>query len=175
VGGMADGGAGGLVRGRKSNRNESGAGLVEMAIVIPLLLLLVFAILDFGIFLYRDISLTQGVREAGRQGAVALYNGGNAACNGTPTDQLVCLAKQRSGVSGMKVYVIAPTNKVGAAFAVCATYQSSALTGMTQPFLPKYMHTETIMRLEQAPTTGLTTGGDNDPEGNGWASCKAPS
>jgi Flp pilus assembly protein TadG len=173
---MTDGRAGSLVRGRKSNRSESGTALVEMAIVIPLLLLLVFAILDFGMFLYRDISLTQGVREAGRQGAVALYNGGNAACNvGTPTDNLKCLAKQRSGVSGMAVYVIAPTNKVGAAFAVCATYQSSALTGLTQPFLPKFMHTETIMRLEQAPTIGLTTGGDTDPEGNGWASCKAPS
>src|SRR5437868_7816161 len=114
---MADGRAGSLVRGRKSNRNESGAGLVEMAIVIPLLLLLVFAILDFGMFLYRDIQLTQGVREAGRQGAVALYTGGNAACNvGTPTANLVCLAKQRSGVSSMAVYVIAPSNKVGDAF-----------------------------------------------------------
>ncbi len=69
-----------------------------MAIVVPLLLLLVFGILDFGVFLFRDIELTQGVREAGRQGAVALYNGGNAACNvGTPTDNLVCLTKQRAG------------------------------------------------------------------------------
>jgi hypothetical protein len=31
------------------------------------------------------------------------------------------------------------------------------------------------MRLEQAPTPGLTTGGDADPEANGWLSCKAPS
>ena len=158
----------------KPRRGESGAALVEMAIVIPLLLLLVFAILDFGMFLYRDIQLTQGVREAGRQGAVALYDGGNASCTGAPTAKLVCLAKKRSGVSSMAVYVLAPTNKVGDAFAVCATYKSSALTGLTQPFVPKYMHTETIMRLEQAPTPGLITGGDTDPEGNSWASCKAP-
>jgi hypothetical protein len=162
-------------RAMKPRRGESGAALVEMAIVIPLLLLLVFGILDFGMFLYRDIQLTQGVREAGRQGAVALFDGGNAACTGTPTDKLVCLAKKRSGVSNMAVFVkLGPTGKVGDAFAVCATYKSSALTGLTQPFLPKYMHTETIMRLEQAPTPGLATGGDPDPEGNSWASCKAP-
>ena len=42
------------------------------------------------------------------------------------------------------------------------------------PFLPKYMHSETIMRLEQAPANGLTTGGDPDPAGNNWSSCSAP-
>jgi Flp pilus assembly protein TadG len=178
--GAADSKAGGpdmRVFRRQDRRGEAGAGLVEMAIVVPLLFLLVFGILDFGVFLYRNIELTQGVREAGRQGAVALYNGGNAACNrATPTDTLVCLTKQRSGVAGMKVYVLVPSNTVGSPFAVCATYQSSAVTGLIQPFLPKYMHTETIMRLEQAPPppNGLITGGDTDPEGNSWASCKAP-
>ena len=176
MGGTTECRVGSLVRGRRANRGESGVALVEMAIVVPLLLLLVFGILDFGIFLYRNIELTQGVREAGRQGAVALYDGGNAACNvGSPTQNLVCLTKQRSGVPGMAVYVIVPNNTVGKPFAVCATYKSSAVTGLVQPFLPKYMHTETIMRLEQAPTAGLTTGGDADPEGDGWASCKAPS
>ncbi len=51
----------------------------------------------------------------------------------------------------MAVHVIVPSNTVGSPFAVCATYKSSAVTGLTQPFLPKYMHSETIMRLEQAP------------------------
>jgi Flp pilus assembly protein TadG len=167
------------VGGHKTRRDQSGAGLVEMAIVVPLLLLLVFGILDFGVFLYRNIELTQGVREAGRQGAVALYGGGNAACNtGTPNDKLICLTKQRAGVSSMAVYVkTVPNSTVGSPFAVCATYKSSAVTGLTQPFLPKYMHAETIMRIEQAPAppNGLVTGGDADPEGNGWASCKDPS
>lgn len=162
---------------RQDGRGETGTALVEMAIVVPLLFLLVFGILDFGVFLYRNIELTQGVREAGRQGAVALYNGGNAACNRpTPTDTLVCLTKQRSGVSGMAVHVIVSSNTVGSPFAVCATYKSTAVTGLIQPFLPKYMHTETVMRLEQAPPppNGLITGGDADPEGNSWTSCAAP-
>jgi Flp pilus assembly protein TadG len=158
-----------------STRDAAGVALVEMAIVVPLLLLLIFAMFDFGVFLYRDIAMTQGVREAARQGAVANYTGGNASCNlGSPTADLVCLAKRRVGVSGVSIHVIAPVNKVGEQFAVCATYRTNAVTGLTQPFLPDFIHTETIMRLEQAPTNGLTTGGDVDPEGNNWSSCKAP-
>ena len=157
-------------------RGESGVALVEMAIVVPILLLLIFGMIDFGIFLYRDIGLTQGVREAARQGAVAVYDGGDASIScGNPTQNLICLTKKRSGVSPLAVYVLlAPTYKVGSQFALCATYKSNAITGLTGPFLPKYLHVETIMRLEQAPTPGLTTGGDTDPEGNNWSSCKAP-
>jgi len=164
--------------GRRSGRfaGERGNALVEAAIVVPLMLLLVFGIIEWGVFLNRRIDLTQGVREAGRQGAVASFSGGLASCSaGSPTDQLVCLAKNRIGVSGVAVHVIAPTaNAVGSPFAVCASYKTSSLTGLMKPLLPAYMRTETVMRLEQAPANGLTTGGDVDPEGNGWSSCSAP-
>ena len=161
----------------RDGARERGNALVEFAIVVPLMLLLVFGIIEWGVFLNRKIDLTQGVREAGRQAAVASYAGGLSSCvPGSPTAQLVCLAHNRIGVGGVAVHVIAPTtNAVGSQFALCATYQATPVTGLMSPFLPKYMHTETIMRLEQAPTAGLTTGGDADPEGDGWASCKAPS
>jgi Flp pilus assembly protein TadG len=159
-----------------SGRDESGVALVEMAIVIPFLLLLIFGMVDFGIFLYRNIGLTQGVREAARQAAVANFDGDVAGCAaGTPTNNVVCAAKQRINVSGVKIYVLAPSNTVGSTFAVCATYKTTAIAGLTAPFIPKYMHAETIMRLEQAPTTGLAiAGGDADPENDGWSSCKQP-
>jgi hypothetical protein len=155
---------------------ERGNALVEFAIVVPLLLLLVFGIIEWGVFLNRKIDLTQGVRDAGRQAAVASYAGGLSSCaSGSPTTQLVCLAHNRIGVSGVAVHVIAPTkNAVGSQFAVCAKYQTASVTGLMSRFLPEYMHTETIMRLEQAPANGLTTGGDADPEGNNWSSCSAP-
>jgi hypothetical protein len=158
-----------------SGRGESGVALVEMAIVIPFLLLLIFGMIDFGIFLYRDIGLTQGVREAARQAAVAKFDGGVAGCgSSTPTNNVVCAAKQRINVSGVAIHVIVPTNTVGSTFAVCATYKTTAIAGLTAPFIPKYMHAETIMRLEQAPTSGLITGGDVDPESDGWSSCNQP-
>jgi Flp pilus assembly protein TadG len=159
---------------RPTSADEAGNALIEMAIIAPLLLLLLFGVIEFGLLLYKSIGISEGLREAGRQGAVAQYGGNVASCNLAPTDGLVCLAKQRIGVSGTAIHVIAPTNTVGSAFAICATYKSTAITGATVPFVPKYLHSETIMRLEQAPNPGLTTGGDADPEGNNWASCKAP-
>jgi len=51
-------------------RREAGTSVVEMAIVLPLLLLLVFAIGDFGIAFTRWNSLTNAVREGARAGVV---------------------------------------------------------------------------------------------------------
>jgi len=160
----------------REGERERGNALVEFAVVVPLMLLLVFGIIEWGVFLNRNIDLTQGVRDAGRQAAVASYTGGLPSCaSGSPTTQLVCLAHNRIGVSGVAVHVIGPaSNVIGSQFAVCATYQTTSVTGLMSPFLPKYMHSETIMRLEQAPANGLTTGGDADPEGNNWSSCSAP-
>lgn len=47
-------------------RSERGAAMVEFAIVLPILLLLVFGIMDFGLALWRLNNLTAGVREAAR-------------------------------------------------------------------------------------------------------------
>jgi hypothetical protein len=48
---------------------EDGAALVEFAIVLPLLLIIVFGIISFGLIFNDKLSLTDGAREAGRFGA----------------------------------------------------------------------------------------------------------
>lgn len=48
--------------------NESGAAMVEFAIVLPLLLLLVFGIIEFGFLLYNKAMLTNASREGAREG-----------------------------------------------------------------------------------------------------------
>ena len=50
--------------------SELGQSLVEFAMVVPLLLLIVFAIIDFGRILQGHVSLTNAVREGARVGAV---------------------------------------------------------------------------------------------------------
>ncbi len=45
---------------------DTGAAAVEMAIVLPLLLLLVFGIIDFGRMLNAQITVTQAAREGAR-------------------------------------------------------------------------------------------------------------
>ncbi len=51
-------------------RGQAGTSVVEMTIVLPLLLVLVFAIGDFGIAYTRWNSLTNAVREGARMGVV---------------------------------------------------------------------------------------------------------
>ena len=49
---------------------DSGQALVEMAMVLPLLLLILTGILQFGVLLSGQIALVNGVREAARYGSV---------------------------------------------------------------------------------------------------------
>jgi Flp pilus assembly protein TadG len=58
--------------GAGARRHQSGAALVEFAIVLPLLLLLVFGIVEFGLILYDKAVITNASREAARAGIV--YN-----------------------------------------------------------------------------------------------------
>jgi len=51
-------------------RRQRGQSLVEFALTLPLLLILVFGIIDFGNGLRAYIALTNGVREGARYGAI---------------------------------------------------------------------------------------------------------
>ena len=51
-------------------KSQEGATLVEFAIILPLLLLLIFGIIEFGLFLFNRHVITNAVREAARAGIV---------------------------------------------------------------------------------------------------------
>ena len=51
-------------------KDQSGAAAVEMALVLPILLLLVFGIIEFGFIFNRYISVTHAAREGARQMAI---------------------------------------------------------------------------------------------------------
>jgi len=51
---------------RKHVRSQSGQGLVEFTLVLPLLLVLFFSIIEFSLFFYTRISLRHVVRESAR-------------------------------------------------------------------------------------------------------------
>jgi Flp pilus assembly protein TadG len=56
-------------RGRRTPA-DSGAAAVEMALLLPILLTVVFGIIEFGFAFNAQISLTQATREAVRVGAI---------------------------------------------------------------------------------------------------------
>jgi Flp pilus assembly protein TadG len=51
---------------RWRNRGERGSAFVEFALVSPLLLLLMFGVLDFGRLFFTQLTLQHALREAGR-------------------------------------------------------------------------------------------------------------
>jgi Flp pilus assembly protein TadG len=59
----ARGGAGRL---RSSCRDDRGAAAVELALILPILLIIVFGIIDFGRIVNTEITLSEASREAAR-------------------------------------------------------------------------------------------------------------
>jgi Flp pilus assembly protein TadG len=53
--------------------DQSGAALVEFAIVLPVLLVLIFGILEFSVMLYDKAMITNASREGARTGIVYSY------------------------------------------------------------------------------------------------------
>ena len=62
-------------------RDEQGGSLVEFAVIAPLLFLILFGIIEFGIMIYDKAMITNASREGARAGIVFDYDDG-----GTPGD-----------------------------------------------------------------------------------------
>lgn len=58
-----------LIRRRKKDEGK-GQALVEFALIVPIFLILLFAIVDFGMGFYSWITVTNAAREGARLGAV---------------------------------------------------------------------------------------------------------
>jgi hypothetical protein len=153
--------------GRRIAKGETGAALVEFAIIVPFFLILLFGAIEFGLTLNHDVDLTNGVREAARQGVVANYTGNDASCTGAgaAAAQLACFTRNNIGLGNQtKVAVSFPTGSsyaVGQTIHVCASYPMTSITGLLAPFLKgHFLHSEVSMRLEQAP--GVSPGSFTD-------------
>lgn len=185
-------------------RTEDGASLVEFALVTPLLILLLLGVIDFGLIYNNYQSLRQGVRTAGRDGAVAQF-GTSTSCGltfagggSTPSDdikELMCQAKSQIGLgSSTRVKVIfvntavTPWAEASSAFAVnngltvCAATPLTSTSGFfTSLFTNKYLTTKTTFRIEQVTdSTGTllpteTDGYETPPTGSNWNWCTATS
>ena len=55
---------------QKTRRSESGASAVEFALLLPVLMMVLFGIIEFGLALYRQSILTNASREGARLGIV---------------------------------------------------------------------------------------------------------
>jgi len=61
---------------RKGLRSERGASTVEFALLLPVLVLLLFGIFEFGLAYNSYLAVTHAAREGARMAAVGAYNEG---------------------------------------------------------------------------------------------------
>jgi hypothetical protein len=176
-------------------RGERGSALVELAFAVPILLMLVFGTIEFGIAFGNNIALRQGVREAARQGAVGNFGptyttGPPCNLNGASTasdnvKDLMCLAKDKIGLDTTKVRVKvlsgSPDFSTDGTFSksdsiiVCAQYPLSAITGMfASVFGSTYLRSKTAMRIELSDIVA-TAGEETPPTGGDWSWCTVSS
>jgi Flp pilus assembly protein TadG len=110
----------------KIPEGERGAVAVEFALVAPLLLLIVVAIVEFAFFFNLQISVTQAAREAARTMAIT-NNAGQAQAAGVAGAPSISLAPGNISLSG----ACSPGTTVKAT----VTFSSPTLTGLFTPTL----------------------------------------
>ncbi len=153
-------------------RAESGAAVVEFALVSVLLFTIMFGILQYGLYFNDALSTRQGVREGVRQGVVRNF----VACGGESTDmgKLKCETKRQiDAVTGTEyVKVIAPPVwKKTAPLVVCAMVKSDGAVGLLPMPNGGWITSSTQMSIEQDATplpTGATVA-DTLPAGVTWS------
>ena len=79
---------------RRLIKREDAQSLAEFALVVPIFLILVFGIIDFGMGLRAYITVSQATREGARYASVGnpagtFTAGGTAPCNGSTTTSAV--------------------------------------------------------------------------------------
>ncbi len=102
-----------LIRKRKE-KGEKGQALVEFALLVPIFLVLMFAIVDFGMGFYSWITVTNSAREGARIGAVLaseddirdrVFDTAGLPNEGTNLDVYVTNSADNGGLPGESVVV----------------------------------------------------------------------
>lgn len=125
------------------NRNEHGAALVEFAILAPLLILLLFGIVEFGYTMGQLNDVRHGAREAARLAAV----------NAGTVNAMATTACNSMSISG-GVFTFTDGGTTGNEAAVNLTASRISLTGLPfiSSFLPTTLTDTVTIRLEQDST-----------------------
>ena len=133
-----------------SGRREEGAAAVEFALLLPLLVLLLFGFIQFGLAFNTRIQATNAAREVARQAVVGIDNWSDVG--GVPFWQV---ARDRAGVSSISNCTFTTDNVVGGTLTVAFDFPLKLVI----PFLPsppswQSGRAEASMRIEQLSAPG---------------------
>jgi Flp pilus assembly protein TadG len=128
------------------HRRDSGASLVEFALIAPFLMLLLMGIIEFGYFFGEFNDVRHGAREAARLAAV---NAGDNSYLHTLTCDAMDLTSQTA-----VAFTDGATGEIGDTGVVTVTATPGSLTGLSfiEIFLPDTLESTVEFRLEQPST-----------------------
>jgi Flp pilus assembly protein TadG len=135
-----------LIQGAMDQRDQDGAAAVEFALLLPLLVLLLFGLIQFGIAFNTKIQATNAAREGARMAVVGIDNWADVG-GGLPFWQAV---QQNAGVGDIDNCVLDTTDVVGGTLTVTFDYPLDLVI----PFMPNPPSWQTgtaqaTMRIEQ--------------------------
>jgi len=115
---------------RRRRRDERGASAVEFALILPIFLMLLFGIIDFGYMINRGSMLNNAARDAARE----------ASLNATKVQVEQVARAATAQVGDTSNVFITVTCKKPAAAGNCANYDADKATGGTAVVTIKYQH-----------------------------------
>jgi Flp pilus assembly pilin Flp len=175
---------------------ERGAVAVEFALLAPLLVVLMFGIIDYGAWFSNSIALRQGVREGARQAVVCAWpdKDGNltTTCDDGAMGDVAQIVRDRttlltSSQKYVKVTPLSPLNaptstwQRGNSLLVCQMVRSPSFSGLIPIPNNGYQKSVVVMRIERPlpPTLGdpelvRNQPGYEDapPSGQNWGFCR---
>jgi hypothetical protein len=163
---------------------DAGAAAVEFALVLPVLILILFGIVDYGLYFNAALQSRWGVHDAARMFAVQPVRGTTTVCGQTVIDsppdikRLICqvINNTDSATATRYIDVELPNGwVVGGALVVCERLDVSGLTGFV-PFPDSgQIRDKAVLTIEQAdPDAAMTppqVWADPLPAGDDWGWC----
>jgi Flp pilus assembly pilin Flp len=154
---------------------ESGAAAVEFALVSAILFLLIFGIIQYGLYFSDSLSTRQGVREAARKAVVENFAFKTGCSTGANSVQLRCSAKKViDAITGTPyIKVNAATWTKGSPVTVCAMVHSDGVIGLLPMPGGGWITSKTEMSIEQITKAGVWTNTEDSLAGTGqnWGWC----
>lgn len=130
---------------------EKGAALVEMAFLMPLLVMILFGIIEFGWTFSQFQDVRHGAREAARLAAV------DTAADGTMATKVCGLMEVSTGQT--ITFDLSGGTEIGDIASVTVSAPLTELTNLFGAMLPNTLTSDVQFRLEQPATlwTGTST------------------
>lgn len=185
---------------RNTRRSERGAALAEFGLAFPVLILVMLAVIDFGVEYGNKVNVADSARRTSRVASVGRSgNEGGCYINGTPPDtaseQLVCLAKRRSHMDpdrvAVKLIYMGPTGKATTDFSparmtenkfsvvMCVSATAESTSGILNAvFDGRFHHSRSVTKTGKPAGGTLAAPFEETPLTNGsavddWSWCTA--